>query len=171
MTRATRVPSALGEDSAPESPLPALENRQRAVRLEMRALTLFLEQLREDFRLAPDAVAVRFVTDAEMARLNQTFRKKAGTTDVLSFPAEERRTPRELRKRLRELRGAPLGDIAISPVVARRNARRYSRSLGEELKILILHGTLHLMGYDHETDRGEMSRVESRLRRRWGLSR
>jgi probable rRNA maturation factor len=63
-----------------------------------------------------------------------------------------------------------LGDIAISVETARRNARHYRRSLDRELRILILHGILHLMGYDHETDRGQMNQLEGRLRRRLGLS-
>ncbi|MGH9703251.1 MAG: rRNA maturation RNase YbeY [Candidatus Acidiferrales bacterium] len=63
-----------------------------------------------------------------------------------------------------------LGDIAISPETARRNARRFGRTLPQELKILLLHGVLHLMGYDHETDSGQMERCESRLRRRLGLA-
>lgn len=62
-----------------------------------------------------------------------------------------------------------LGDIAIAPVVARANARRFGRTTDEELRILILHGVLHLMGYDHETDHGEMDRREQRLRRKLGL--
>ena len=62
-----------------------------------------------------------------------------------------------------------LGDIAIAPVVARRNARRFGRTFGEEMRILILHGMLHLMGYDHETDTGEMDRRERRMRRTLGL--
>lgn len=63
-----------------------------------------------------------------------------------------------------------LGDIAIAPGVALRNARRFGRTLPEELRILILHGVLHLMGHDHETDNGEMDRRETRLRRQLGLS-
>lgn len=63
-----------------------------------------------------------------------------------------------------------LGDIAISPQAARRNAHRFTRPLPQELCILILHGMLHLAGYDHETDHGEMDRLERRLRRRLGLS-
>ena len=62
-----------------------------------------------------------------------------------------------------------LGDIAISPTIARANARRHGRDLDDELRILMLHGVLHLLGYDHETDRGEMDRVEARVRRRLGL--
>jgi ssRNA-specific RNase YbeY (16S rRNA maturation enzyme) len=68
----------------------------------------------------------------------------------------------------RELTGY-LGDIAIAPAVARRNARRLGRSLGWELRILMLHGALHLLGYDHERDHGEMERLERRVRRRLGL--
>jgi len=68
------------------------------------------------------------------------------------------------------LRRKFLGDIAISPAVARRNAYSLGRSLSREIHVLILHGVLHLLGYDHETDRGEMDRVEGRLRRRLGLA-
>ena len=63
-----------------------------------------------------------------------------------------------------------LGDVAISPETARRNARRFGRTLPQELKILLLHGVLHLMGYDHESDNGQMERRESRLRRQLGLA-
>ena len=62
-----------------------------------------------------------------------------------------------------------LGDIAISPATARRYAKKHGRTLADELQILILHGVLHLLGYDHETDNGQMSRVENRLRRKLGL--
>jgi len=62
-----------------------------------------------------------------------------------------------------------LGDIAISPATARRNARKFRRTLPSELQILILHGVLHLLGYDHETDNGQMTRMENRLRRKLGL--
>jgi probable rRNA maturation factor len=63
-----------------------------------------------------------------------------------------------------------LGDIAIAPSVARRNAKKLGRTLPSELQILILHGVLHLLGYDHETDRGQMDRLEARLRRKLGLT-
>jgi probable rRNA maturation factor len=105
-----------------------------------------------------------------MARLNETYRDKKGPTDVLSFPAEERRRPSNLRRRLKKVRDAQLGDIALSPVMAKRNAKQYGRTFTEELQILILHGILHLLGYDHETDRGEMEQVELRLRRRLGIA-
>ncbi len=96
-----------------------------------------------------------------MAQLNETFRKKSGPTDVLSFPANGARPAKG---------AAYVGDIAISPAAARRNARRYSRSLSVEMRILILHGMIHLAGYDHEADHGEMDRLERRLRNRLGVS-
>ena len=111
--------------------------------------------------------------------MNQAFRKKKGPTDVLSFPTIERRRPAILRKppSLRIQHKLPdsrvrsfLGDIAIAPSVARRNAKKLGRTLPSELQILILHGVLHLLGYDHETDRGQMDRIEARLRRKLGLT-
>jgi probable rRNA maturation factor len=151
--------------------VPAVENCQRNVRLQLATFESFLARARRDIGLGREAAFVRFVTDREMKRLNRTFRKKAKTTDVLSFPSEERSGPPELRKRARALRGKFLGDIAISPAVAKRNAKLYGRSLAEEICILMLHGVLHLLGYDHESDRGEMERVEGKLRRRLRLAR
>jgi probable rRNA maturation factor len=63
-----------------------------------------------------------------------------------------------------------LGDVAISPATARRYAKKNGHRLSSELQVLILHGILHLLGYDHETDRGEMDRVEGKLRKRLGLA-
>lgn len=147
----------------------SMENCQRKVRLRMAPLEGFLCRLNRELGLAPGSAFVRFVTDAEMARLNGTFRNKAKTTDVLSFPSEERRRPARLQQRVKSLRGVSLGDIAISPAVARRNANSSGRTFEEEICVLMLHGILHLLGYDHETDRGEMERVETRLRRRLRL--
>ena len=80
---------------------------------------------------------------------------------MLSFPANG----------AHPMRGAEyIGDIAISPETARRNARRFSRSLPVEMRILILHGMIHLAGFDHETDHGEMDRLERRLRKRLGVA-
>lgn len=149
----------------------AIENRQKSVRVKMGALQRFLAKVIYELGLDKECVAVRLVNDTEMARLNGQYRNKRRTTDVLSFPAEKRRRPSSLQSSVRKLRGSFLGDIAISPVVARRNARSFGRRLEDELQILTLHGVLHLLGYDHETDRGEMSRVEMRLRRRLGIIR
>lgn len=107
--------------------------------------------------LAPDAssFAVRLTGDRAMRELNRRYRKKDRTTDVLSFAGEP--TPE----------GRHLGDLAISVPVARRQASERGHSLEIELACLMLHGALHCMGYDHETDDGEMSRMELSLRERW----
>jgi metalloprotein, YbeY/UPF0054 family len=138
--------------------------------VEMRALVAFTNRVKLELGLGQECVAIRLINDREMARLNETYRTKKGPTDVLSFPAEERRRPSNLRQRLKKVRDAQLGDIALSPVMAKRNAKQYGRTFTEELQILILHGILHLLGYDHETDRGEMEQVELRLRRRLGIA-
>ena len=152
-----------------EREVAAIENQQRAVRVQVRPLELFLQRVKDELGLWGDCVAVRLIRDGEMARLNGKYRGKKRTTDVLSSPDEQKRQPGLRGDPTREHRGAFLGDIAISPAVARRNARALGRKLPEELQILILHGVLHLLGYDHEVDRGEMERVELRLRRRLGI--
>src|SRR5260370_21494862 len=166
MKRTRRYPAS----GIAASDVEGIESRQRAGRVEMRVLVAFTNRVKLELGLGQESVAIRLVNDAEMARLNETYRNKKGTTDVLSFPAEARRRPSNLRHRLKKVRDAQLGDIAISPVVGRRNAKRYRRKLTEEIQILILHGILHLLGYDHETDRGEMEQVELRLRRRLGTA-
>jgi probable rRNA maturation factor len=159
-------------------------NRQRRVRVPVRALDKFLTHARRALALPAQALTVCFVTNATIARWNQTYRGKIGPTDVLSFPsdAERRNQPRRSHRKHRNLsagekRGGSrsfsvsyLGDIAIAPAVARRNARRFGRSYLDEMRVLILHGMLHLMGYDHETDTGQMDRRERQLRRALGLA-
>ena len=132
-------------------------------------------RVRRELDLMQAQVTVCLVSDAEIAGMNQSFRKKHGPTDVLSFPAVKLRPPTRLRRLPDSLappldRDASLGDIAIAPAVAKRNAKNYGRTLPAELKILILHGVLHLLGFDHEADGGEMDRTEKRLRRRLGLA-
>jgi probable rRNA maturation factor len=124
-------------------------------------------------------VDVLITSSAELRRLNRSFRGKDQTTDVLSFPStdgkihhggtETRRNPFSESSVSRCLGGGCSGDIAISGEIAARNARRLGHRPADELKILILHGLLHLAGYDHETDAGEMARQEARLRRSLGL--
>jgi rRNA maturation RNase YbeY len=201
-------------------------NRQRTVRVARPPLESFLHRVRQQLGLNGAEVTICLVSDTQIARMNESFRKKKGPTDVLSFPAITRRRPHPVRlqpapvtKRavvaaafrsgrflslasttnavrngiregtssvhLEERRGVPkrpnkqgalapeanfLGDIAISPATARRNARKFRRTLPKELQILILHGVLHLLGYDHETDRGQMTRIENLLRRKLGLA-
>jgi|SRR5580693_327760 probable rRNA maturation factor len=165
-------------------------NRQRAVRVARRPLESFLRRVANELDIRDAHVTVCFVSDREIAHMNEAFRKKKGPTDVLSFPAEKkpwafasrRKKTRkdgaeitegaEERRRKQESPPAEryLGDIAIAPETARRYARKNGRSLVVELRVLILHGVLHLLGYDHETDRGEMDRIERKMRRRFGLS-
>jgi probable rRNA maturation factor len=136
-------------------------NRQRRVPVAIRPLQQFHERVRQELGFAPGSVTIELISDLSMTQLNETFRKKSGPTDVLSFPANGARPAKD---------AAYVGDIAIAPAVARRNARRYSRSLSVEMRVLILHGMIHLAGYDHEADHGEMDRLERRLRKRLGVS-
>jgi probable rRNA maturation factor len=148
-----------------------IENHQRAVRVLLPPLERFLQHVKRNIGLRGDCVAVRLINDEDMTRLNATYRGKKKSTDVLSFPAEEQQgKPGSLTQQARKAGARFLGDIAISPKVARRNAKLLGRKLPDELKVLILHGVLHLLGYDHETDRGEMERIEMRLRRRLGVA-
>lgn len=103
---------------------------------------------------ARGAMTVALVSDARMQALNRRFRQKDAPTDVLSFPAGE---------------PGQLGDVVIALGVARRQATAAGHTLGTELRVLALHGLLHLLGYDHEQDDGRMGRLERRLRRAGGL--
>ena len=100
--------------------------------------------------------------DAELRRLNRDFRGKDYPTDVLSFPAGVRLSGPRLSR-------ARLGDVAISLPRARAQARKFGHSITQEIRVLMLHGVLHLLGMDHETDRGRMARVEKRWRTRLAL--
>jgi probable rRNA maturation factor len=112
---------------------------------------------------ARGTVTIMLTGDAAMRRLNREWRDVDRATDVLSFPADDD-GPR-VRGQARHL-----GDIVIATGVARRQALRAGHAYGAELKVLALHGLLHLLGYDHETDLGQMRRLEARLRRKGGLS-
>jgi probable rRNA maturation factor len=115
------------------------------------------------------SVTVAVVSDARVRALNARYRQKDYATDVLSFPVEPDpiRVPDALRGALRPL--PHLGDIVIARGVARRQAKAAGHVESTEWKVLALHGLLHLLGYDHEQDRGRMARVEARLRRKGGL--
>jgi len=137
-------------------------NKQKKVRLALEPLDRFSRRALRQLKLKSNSANIAFITDAEIARLNKTYRKKNKPTDVLSFPAQNSgKHPN---------RGKFLGDIAIAPAVARRYAKKNGRTLENEICILILHGILHLLGYDHETDRGQMDRIERKLRRKLGLA-
>jgi probable rRNA maturation factor len=115
-------------------------------------LTRFLRRAREAVGLAGE-VEVLLTSDAEIKRLNRDFRGKNKPTDVLSFPAPE------------EIAGQHAGDLAISLDTAARQAESFGHSLGDEVRVLMLHGLLHLKGMDHEVDSGEMAAREAELRR------
>jgi probable rRNA maturation factor len=125
-------------------------------------------------RTARGAVSIAIVSDRRMRVLNRTFRGADYATDVLSFPTDlgpsepRPRTKRNAAPRTPDP-GLLLGEIVIALDVARRQAAEYGHSLRTELRILALHGLLHLLGYDHERDRGAMRALEDRLRRRAGL--
>jgi probable rRNA maturation factor len=131
---------------------------KRVPELTELALTRFLARARGAAGLK-GRVDVLITSDAEMKFLNQRFRGKNMATDVLSFPAS-----------LGDGRVKPFaGEIAISADIARRNARALGHEAAEEVKILVLHGILHLAGYDHESDHGAMARREKRLRAQFRL--
>jgi probable rRNA maturation factor len=111
-------------------------------------------------------VAIALVPDAKVRDLNKRYRRKDKATDVLSFPADPAGTP-PARGRLALPRH--LGDIVIATGVARRQAREAGHPYTTELRVLALHGLLHLLGYDHESDDGRMATLEARLRRKGGL--
>jgi probable rRNA maturation factor len=112
-------------------------------------------------RSGSTGVTVAFVSDRAMRELNRRWRGRAETTDVLSFPAEQ--------DEFEKSEGPTLGDVVISVDQAARQAAENKLTFEEEVAQLILHGLLHLCGYDHETDSGQMNRLELRLRRKLGI--
>jgi probable rRNA maturation factor len=123
--------------------------------LSPRALTVFVAQACRAAGLK-GTVTVMVTHSREMRSLNSRFRGKNYATDVLSFPPPA-------------LDNGFAGDIAVSLDIASRNARSLGHSLGQEVQILVLHGILHLAGYDHEGDQGEMAERERQMRVRFGL--
>ena len=133
-------------------------NRQRAHRVTRQGLAGFLRRLAREWPArSADSLAVALVSDRKMREFNRRYRGMDSTTDVLSFPAEADDAPSGERH---------LGDIVISVTTAAQQARQARHSLSRELKLLALHGYLHLLGYDHEVDDGSMVRLERRLARR-----
>jgi probable rRNA maturation factor len=118
-----------------------------------RALSLFAARAKRTIGI-PGEVNVLITGSHELQELNLRFRRAKKPTDVLSFPSGS---------------GQAAGDIAISAEIAAVSAAQLGHSTETELKILILHGLLHLAGYDHESDRGEMHSIETSLRREFGL--
>jgi probable rRNA maturation factor len=129
-------------------------NRQRRVKLDPDAWTTFAEKALDAIGNSGSSATIAFVSDRRIRKLNQQFRGVDKATDVLSFPADEPDN---------------LGDVAISVDTAAKQAKENGLQFDNEIAQLILHGLLHLSGYDHETDNGEMNRLELRLRKKLGI--
>ncbi len=126
-------------------------NRQRRHAVRTKEIRDLLHRAAAALKVTGE-LAVVFAGDALLHRLNRDYRFKDQPTDVLSFESQGE--------------DMGLGDVIISVETARANAGRFSRTLDRELEILVLHGFLHVLGYDHETDQGEMEALEKRLRAR-----
>jgi probable rRNA maturation factor len=142
----------------PPIPAPAVEvvNRQRAHPISRAEVARLGRAVLDRIKLPGSTATVTFVRDRAMRRLNRDYRSKDAPTDVLAFAYHEDeagRTPEHL------------GDVVISVETAERYAREQGLTFAREVEWLVIHGLLHLAGYDHETDNGAMRRLEARLRR------
>src|SRR5215471_17968375 len=129
--------------------------RRAAADVRPRAIAAFARKLEREVAKGC-AFDVLITGDAELRKLNRQFRRRDYATDVLSFPSGAG---------LRRARGSGIGDLAISLARARTQAKEYGHTTEREICILMLHGLLHLLGFDHESDDGRMARAEKRWRR------
>jgi probable rRNA maturation factor len=129
-------------------------NRQRRLRLDTETWVIFATKALDAIGKSKSSATIAFVSDKRIRQLNRQFRGVDKATDVLSFPADEETN---------------LGDIAVSVDTAAAQAKENGLTFDGEVAQLILHGLLHLCGYDHETDNGEMNRLEIKLRRKLGV--
>ena len=136
-------------------------NRQRKVRVDCERWRAFVVKALGVVPARGAGATVVFVSDRAMRGLNRRWRGKLGTTDVLSFPSGQ--------DEFEKAAGLSLGDVVISVEQAERQAAEHGLEFDEEVAQLILHGLLHLCGYDHERDEGEMNALELKLRRRLGI--
>jgi probable rRNA maturation factor len=136
-------------------------NRQRKLKIDCERWQTFAANVLDVMPADVTGLTVAFVSDRAMRELNRLWRHKQGTTDVLSFPAEQ--------DAFEKSEGLSLGDVVISVEQAARQAKENHLSFDQEIAQLILHGVIHLCGYDHATDNGEMNRLELRLRRKLGI--
>jgi probable rRNA maturation factor len=135
---------------------------RREIAEYVRRVVIALEKLGRVEREISE-VSIALVDDSAMTTLNQQFRRKNKTTDVLTFPADDSYADPSAA-------GRPLGDIVISIDQARRQAASEKHSLATEIRYLILHGVIHALGYDHESDQGEMNALEVQVRGIVGLT-
>jgi len=129
-------------------------NRQRGRKIDTKAFAAFAAKAVDAIGKSGSSATIAFVSDKTIRQLNRQFRGVDKATDVLSFPADDSEN---------------LGDVAISVETAAAQAKENGLKFDEEVSQLILHGLLHLAGYDHETDNGEMDRIEIRIRRKLGI--
>jgi probable rRNA maturation factor len=129
-------------------------NRQRSTKIATEPWIQRAEEMLAVIGKTDSSATIAFVSDRKIRELNRQFRRIDKATDVLSFPTDEQNE---------------LGDIAISVQTAARQARENGLTLNEEIAQLLLHGLLHLVGYDHETDNGEMNKLELKLRKKLGI--
>ena len=144
-------------------------NKQDRMELNLAGLRAYVRRVRSVLKLGKGDFNVCFVNDDEICRLNSLYRGKAFPTDVLSFPWQDGEAGDPEPLEAGEFKGF-WGDIVISVETAARNARAEGHSTEAEIRWLILHGALHLLGYDHETDQGEMTGLELSLRESLGLT-
>lgn len=146
-------------------------NNQRKIELDAKIFQGFLEHAFATIsEISDKSATVAFISDRRMKELNHFFRGKNTTTDVLSFPyvAEDFENPSAAADDT-DFSANNLGDIVISAEQAERQAKENGLTPENEIQQLILHGLLHLCGYDHETDDGEMNAVELKLRKQLGI--
>ena len=136
-------------------------NRQRRRRIDTRQWREFGAQALGAIKARKSAASIVFVSDHAIRKLNREFRGKDYPTDVLSFPSQSEPFEKEIRDHL--------GEVVISAERAAAQAKENGLTFENELQQLILHGLLHLCGYDHETDKGEMNRLELKLRKKLGI--
>jgi probable rRNA maturation factor len=136
-------------------------NRQRHHKINLKAWRDFTQRTLQTVGSANRSVTVVFVGSAAIKKLNQDFRGQNYSTDVLSFPTEAETFESEDRSKL--------GEVVICLERAQIQSRENGLTFANEVQQLILHGVLHLCGYDHETDHGEMNRLELKLRKKLGI--
>ena len=139
-------------------------NRQRLCAIDQPAVAQIAAATLAGVGRPGASLTIAFVRDRAIRKMNRQFRGKDYATDVLSFPASDAQTGAFIDQSLES--ADFLGDMAIAIDTARRQANEAGHTLAREVSELVIHGTLHLCGYDHETDSGEMNRLELKLRRR-----
>jgi probable rRNA maturation factor len=164
-----------------------LLNQQKRYALRLSALHVYVRNVKRRLHLGSGDFNICFVDDRAIRRMNAAYRGQDRATDVLSFPWGERtrsslaaaragqghhaaRRPAKTSRPARAEFEGFLGEVVISVETARRNARGEGHSTLEEIRWLILHGLLHLLGYDHEVDGGEMTALELALREQLGVA-